>query len=136
MTQSTFWDRVRDNVSRGIRSAADRTDELARIGKLKLDLVNLKRRLVYELGELGKHLLAHIDHASKENDLGSIKEFTEKNEVVEILNRINQYRVNIEDTEKRIRQMSTSSEAKNTSKEETKDRSTTKTPPKEKSGDE
>jgi hypothetical protein len=131
MTEPTFWDRMRENVTRGIRTAADRTDELARLGKLKLDLVNLKRRLVYELGELGKQLQAHIDAAADKDKLGSVKEFVEQEEVKEILQKIHRHRVNIEDTERLIKQMSTSAESKSTPKEETNDES-----PKDGSGEE
>jgi hypothetical protein len=130
MTEPTFWDRMRENVTRGIRSAADRTDELARLGKLKLDLVNLKRKLVYELGELGKQLLTHVDRAASKDDLGTVKEFTEKSKVKEILDKINIYRGKIADTEKRIKEMSPPAEAKNAPKEETKDKSSADTPPK------
>jgi hypothetical protein len=128
MTEPTFWDRMRENVSRGIRAAADRTDELARLGKLKLDLVNLKRKLVYELGELGKQLLTHIDGAANKDDLGTVKGFTEQKKVKEILDRIDLYRTDIADTEKGIKDLTNAPQAKPASGEETKDKTSTADP--------
>jgi len=98
----TFWDRLRDNLARGIRVAADRTDELARVGKLKLDLMNLKRKLMYELGELGKLLLSHVDKTPKGADLGTVRDFVDQKHVKEHFDRIDSIRQDITEVEKRL----------------------------------
>ena len=106
MEETSFWDRLRDNVSRGIRVAADRTDELARVGKLKLDLVNLKRKMVYELGELGKRLLTLVDSTPKKKNLETIEDFITQPEIKEHFDKSNDIRGDIADIEKRIKDLS------------------------------
>jgi hypothetical protein len=80
---NTFWDRLRKNVSEGFRVAADRTDELARVGKLKLDLLNLKRKLNHEFSEIGRAFYAHINK-QKKKDWGSIEDFSQQPTITEL----------------------------------------------------
>jgi len=98
----TFWDRLRDNIAHGIRIAADRTDELARVGKLKLDLLSLKRKLIYEMGEIGKHLVSHVDKTPRDGDLGTVRDFVDQKDVKEHFDRIDTIRRDIAEVEKRL----------------------------------
>ena len=118
MEETSFWDRLRDSVSRGLKVAANRTDEIARIGKLKLDLVNLKRKMVYELGELGKQLLIHLDEVDPKGDPGTIKDFISQDMPKQHLENIDSIRGNIEELEKKIQELSGSEDRKDA--EETK----------------
>ena len=80
---NTFWDRLRKNVSEGFRVAADRTDELARVGKLKLDLLSLKRKLNHEFSEIGRAFYAHVTK-HKKKDWGSVEDFSEQPAIDEL----------------------------------------------------
>jgi hypothetical protein len=112
MEETSFWDRLRDSVSRGLKVAADRTDEIARIGKLKLDLVNLKRKMVYELGELGKQLLVHLDEVGPKGNPGTIKDFMSQDLPKQQLENIDSIRSDIEAVEKKIKELSGSEHIK------------------------
>jgi hypothetical protein len=49
-----FWENVRESLVSGIRDLRDRGDDLARLGRLRMDLIQAQRRLrnAYEaLGE-------------------------------------------------------------------------------------
>lgn len=130
MEETSFWDRLRDSVSRGLKVAADRTDELARIGKLKLDLVNLKRKMVYELGELGKQLLIHLDEVGPKGNPGTIKNFITQDVPKKHLENINSIRRDIEEVEKKIQELSGSEDIKDAEEtEKEKPLSQEKSPP-------
>jgi hypothetical protein len=102
MEETSFWDQLKKNVLQGIKVAADRTDEIARIGKLKLDLFNLKRQLTHEYGDLGKELVRLIDSSPKDGEMGQVKEFLDRDAVKKILFHIITFRDQIAAVEKQI----------------------------------
>ena len=127
MEQSdNFWDRLRKNVSVGFRVAADRTDELARVGKLKLDLLSVKRKLTHEFSEIGRALYTHTtDH--KKKDWGSIDDFSEQPAVKEMREKAASLLKNIKQIEADIAEISAESKSKDT--QESSEIQPTKTPP-------
>ncbi len=128
MEQSdTFWDRLRKNVSVGFRVAADRTDELARVGKLKLDLLNLKRKLNHEFSEIGRAFYTHITDRKKK-DWGSINDFSEQPAIKEMKQKAASLLENIKKIEADIAEISAESKSKDS--QEPGDKKLTKTSPK------
>ena len=127
MDQSdTFWDRLRKNVSVGFRVAADRTDELARVGKLKLDLLSVKRKLTHEFSEIGRAFYTHTtDH--KKKDWGSIDDFSEQPAIKEMREKAASLLKNIRQIEADIAEISAESKSKHT--QESGDIQPIKTPP-------
>jgi nucleoside-triphosphatase THEP1 len=112
MEESSFWDKLRDNLAQGIKVAADRTDEIARTGKLKLDVLNLKRKLSHQFSELGRKLVVHINATGDKSKLGTVKKFIEQADVKEILDEVGSLRAKIEDIEKQLQEMAEKPEAK------------------------
>jgi hypothetical protein len=54
-TQSTdFWENVRESLVNGIRDLRDRGDDLARLGRLRMDLIQAQRRLHNAYESLGE----------------------------------------------------------------------------------
>ena len=104
--EPSFWDQLRKNVLQGIKVAADRTDEIARVGKLKLDLFNLKRQLSHEFSELGKELISYLDSIPKDGELGLVKDFLEREAVKRNLFHIASLRDRISAVEKQIIEVS------------------------------
>ncbi|MDD3642754.1 MAG: hypothetical protein PHQ19_04740 [Candidatus Krumholzibacteria bacterium] len=49
----TLWNRVRKNLVEWYDTAYDKTDELARIGKKKIEMAGLNRAIEKHLSELG-----------------------------------------------------------------------------------
>jgi hypothetical protein len=52
-TVDTLWNRVRKNLVDWYETAYDKTDELARIGKKKVEMVGVNRAIEKHLSELG-----------------------------------------------------------------------------------
>lgn len=52
----TLWNRVKNNLVEWYGSAYDKTDELARIGKKKIEMTGLNRAIEKHLSELGGRL--------------------------------------------------------------------------------
>lgn len=110
---NSFWDRLRKNVSEGFRVAADRTDELARVGKLKLDILSLKRKLNHEFSEIGRAFYTHITK-HKKKDWGSVKDFSEQTAVSEMTQKATTLLESIKKVESDIAEISTEPKTKNT----------------------
>ncbi|MFH0778240.1 MAG: hypothetical protein V2A71_06365 [Candidatus Eisenbacteria bacterium] len=49
----SLWDNVKKGVTEFYESAAERTDELARVSVRKLDIVGIKRNIGHEMADLG-----------------------------------------------------------------------------------
>ena len=55
-----FWENVRDNLVSGMRELRDRGDDLARQGRLRMDLVQAQRRLRQAYEALGEAAYSHL----------------------------------------------------------------------------
>ena len=51
--EKTLWDKIRKSVTEGMTTAAEKTEELTRLGKAKLDVLAIKRRISKQFTELG-----------------------------------------------------------------------------------
>ncbi len=49
----TFWEDVKKTVKQGVSVAAEKTEEYTRIGKVKVDILSLKRNLDKNMNALG-----------------------------------------------------------------------------------
>ena len=49
----SLWESIKKNVAEFYSSAADRTDELAKVGVRKLDIVGIRRNIAHEMADLG-----------------------------------------------------------------------------------
>ncbi len=50
---SSLWDNIKKGVAEFYTSAAERTDELAKVGVRKFDIVGIRRNIGHEMAELG-----------------------------------------------------------------------------------
>jgi len=57
MPQSDFWDRLKKRLVEVSNAAADFTEEQAIIGKLKFDILTLKRKIDRSLHDIGSRVL-------------------------------------------------------------------------------
>ena len=51
--QKMLWDKIRQSVVEGMSTAAEKTEELTRLGKAKLDVLAIKRKISKQFTELG-----------------------------------------------------------------------------------
>lgn len=49
----TLWEDVRDGIRDGIELVVDKTEEYTKIGKIKVDIIGLKRNIEKKFSELG-----------------------------------------------------------------------------------
>jgi hypothetical protein len=50
---SNFWESLKKNVQEGIHTVSEKTDELTRIGRLKIEIIAVKRDIEKSFIELG-----------------------------------------------------------------------------------
>jgi hypothetical protein len=50
---ASLWESIRKGVTEFYASAAEKTDELARVGVRKLDIVGVRRNIGHEMADLG-----------------------------------------------------------------------------------
>ena len=60
--QKILWDKIRQSVMEGMSTAAEKTEELTKLGKNKLELLAIKRKISKQFTELG----ALVYEASKD----------------------------------------------------------------------
>jgi hypothetical protein len=49
----SLWENIRKGVTEFYASAAEKTDELAKVGVRKLDIVGVRRNIAHEMADLG-----------------------------------------------------------------------------------
>ncbi len=67
MAQNDFWGKFKKGIKRATSAAADFTEEQASIGKLKFEILNLKRKIDRLHGEMGVRI-AELYHESPKPD--------------------------------------------------------------------
>ena len=53
MKKEDLWGKIKKSVTEGVTVAAEKTEELARLGKAKLDVLNTRRKITKKHGEMG-----------------------------------------------------------------------------------
>jgi len=65
---SSLWEDIKKTVKEGFSTAAEKTEEYTKIGKLKVDILNIKRNIDKTYTDLGRDVYSLIKGAQK-NDL-------------------------------------------------------------------
>ena len=117
----SMWEDLKKTVKGGLSTAAAKTEEYTKIGKAKLDIMNLNKSLNGTLQDLGLEAHAQIT--------GGAKGLNSQNpKVKELIEKINQFKQSIKDKEAEIEaikkaagtQASADEEAENSSESEAK----------------
>ncbi len=66
-TQETLWNRIRKTVMEGVTTAAEKTEEFTNIGKAKLDVLAIKRKISKQFTELGGLVYEGVKTKTPEN---------------------------------------------------------------------
>lgn len=53
MEMDKLWERIRKSVTEGAQFAAEKTEELTKLGRAKIDILNTKRKISKAFTELG-----------------------------------------------------------------------------------
>lgn len=69
----SLWDRVKQSLKEGFLTAAEKTEELAKVGKGKIDLMAIRHRIGSTFAELGGKVY-HLVTTEKSPAIASNKE--------------------------------------------------------------
>jgi hypothetical protein len=73
----TLWDRVKKNLVEWYGTAYEKTDELARIGKKKVEIAGVNRAIEKHLTELGGRVYDLIEVHKKSSKIGADEKVVE-----------------------------------------------------------
>jgi hypothetical protein len=75
-----LWEDVKKSVKQGLTIAADKTEEYTKIGKVKLDVLNLKRDIEKTFKEIGMEVFDLLGQPKKANigENAKVKELANK----------------------------------------------------------
>lgn len=101
----SFWQDLKKTVQKGATTAVEKTEEYGKIGKIKIDILNLNKQVDRNLRELGDMCYNNLK-ASKKIDLS--KEET----ATELVKTIDELKASVEEKEAEIEKIKEESEAK------------------------
>lgn len=81
---SNLWDDIARTIREGVDTVVEKTEELTKIGKIKVDIINIKRNVEKNFSELGGKVYHLIVEESK-TKVAAQKEVKEIIECVKIL---------------------------------------------------
>lgn len=91
----SLWDRIREGLREGFLTAAEKTEELAKVGKGKIDLVTIRRKIERTFAELG----GKVYHMVIEEKTTAI---TDSEEVKQLINKVKDLEQQLKEKEAEI----------------------------------
>ena len=70
---STLWEDIKKTVKEGVSVAAEKTEEYTKIGKVKVDILNIKRNIDKLYEDLGKEVYGLLSSGKKGDFSGNPK---------------------------------------------------------------
>jgi hypothetical protein len=115
----SMWEDLKKTVKSGLSTAAAKTEEYTKIGKAKLDMMNLNKTLSGTLEDLGLETYTQINAGAKGLNLQNTK-------VKEMVEKIGQIKQSIKDKESEIEAIKKAAAAKDSTDEPSAEESGTK----------
>ncbi len=81
---AAFWEDLKRTVQQGLSVAAEKTEEYTKIGKIKMDILSIKKEIDKTHRELGQRVSALIDE-KKADSIGSDAKVKELKEHLNLL---------------------------------------------------
>ena len=94
-----LWDKIKKSVVEGASYAAEKTEEYTKLGKMKIEILNLKRKISSNFSNLGGITYEAIKAESTEDELKSDK-------VTALIDTIDKLEGELEATEKQYEDLS------------------------------
>ena len=91
----SLWEDIKKTVKQGVSVAAEKTEEYTKIGKLKVEIMNMKRNLDKTFAELGQEAYTNLK-GSKKGDL------TKNEKITELLSKIDDQKAALKGKEDEI----------------------------------
>ena len=93
-----LWEKIKKSVVEGVSVAAEKTEEYTKLGKGKLDILNIKRKISKAFTELGGITYDSIK-------AGNIEEVMKSNNVEEIINTLKELESELDGKEEEYDEM-------------------------------
>ncbi|MBN1290322.1 MAG: hypothetical protein JXB48_00660 [Candidatus Latescibacteria bacterium] len=93
-----LWEKIRKSVVDGVQIAAEKTEEYTKIGKAKIEILNLKRKISKSFTELGGIMYESIKEKSEKDVLKS-------DQVKDLISTLNNLDAELEAKEKYYEEM-------------------------------
>ncbi len=81
---ANLWDDIAKTIREGVDTVVEKTGELTKIGKIKIDILNIKRNVEKNFSELGGRVY-HLSTKEKKTAISTDKEANEIIECIKIL---------------------------------------------------
>jgi len=81
---ANLWDDIAKTIREGVDTVVEKTEELTKIGKIKVDIINIKRNIEKNFSELGGKVY-HLIVEEKKTQIAGDKEVKELIDCVKIL---------------------------------------------------
>jgi hypothetical protein len=94
----TTWKNIRSNLIKGYRSVSEKTSELTKIGRLKLEIIATKRDLEKAFIELGGRVYDSFKNHSQNEIPGDLP-------VVKLVEKIKEKEENLKNLEEKVEQI-------------------------------
>ncbi|HEX9933835.1 MAG TPA: hypothetical protein VGB38_01460 [bacterium] len=102
---ASLWDDIKKKVQEGVSVAADKTEEFRKIGKIKVDIIGIKRSLESSYKDLGMAVHEHLSSGKK----GDLKQV---GPVKDLVSAIDGFRENLSQKEAEIERIKKEAAAK------------------------
>ncbi len=115
---ANLWDDIAKTIREGVDTVVEKTGELTKIGRVKIDILNIKRRIEKDFTELGGKVYHFIVEDKK-------TQIATDEEVQEIVERIKELENKLQNKDKEIEKVKTKEQAKDKPKSKPKPASKT-----------
>jgi hypothetical protein len=95
---NTFWESLKKSIQEGVHSVSEKTDELTKIGRLKIEIIAVKRDIEKSFMELGGRVYESLKSETKIS-------LTRNTEIQNLAKKISGFEEKLEQLETEIRQI-------------------------------
>jgi prefoldin subunit 5 len=92
---STFWESLKKNLQQGVQTVSEKTDELTKIGRLKIEVIAVKRDIEKLFVELGGRVYDILQNQKKAS-------FSKDDEIKKLVERVEKFEKKLHELEERI----------------------------------
>jgi len=93
----TTWNKLKEGISEGIRNVSERTGEMTKVGRLKVEIIALKRDIEKAFIELG----GRVYHKLENNEA----DIQTDQQIIKLLKDIKSFESKLKDREEKIEQV-------------------------------
>lgn len=94
----TLWENIKKSLIEGLQSASDKTSEYTKIGRIKIDILGLKKEIEEKLVELGGRLY----HLAAEDNRYDVKD---EKEIIHLIEKIKKLEEELEKYDEELKRI-------------------------------